>query len=135
MSIDRSDKERALVSKMFSELYPDVLSTSVVGKGLERLFEVMDELEIDAPSAREITAVFVARCVVDEIIPPSFLSDVVICSLGGEIIEKAKRMLSREHMGAVRYLLGSTFAFLLFVLICSAWNTCGAQETDGRLAR
>ena len=89
------------MSKMLSELYPDVLSTSVVGKGFERLFEVMDELEIDAPSARDVTAVFVARCVVDEIIPPSFLSDVVICSLGGEIIEKAKRMLSREHMGAV----------------------------------
>lgn len=100
MSMDRNDKERELVSRLLSEFYPDVLSTNVIGKGFERLFEIMDELEKDAPRAKDITATFIARCVVDEILPPSFLSDVVICSLGGDIIEHARRMLSREHMGA-----------------------------------
>jgi len=100
MSMDRSDKERELASRLLSDFYPDVLSTNVIGKGFERIFEIIDELEKDAPAARDVTATFIARCVVDEILPPSFLADVVVCSLGGDIIEHAKRMLSREHMGA-----------------------------------
>lgn len=100
MSMDHGDKERELASKLLSDFYPDVLSTNVIGKGFERLFEIIDELEKDAPNARDITATFIARCVVDEILPPSFLADVVVCSLGGDLIDHAKRMLSREHMGA-----------------------------------
>lgn len=100
MSMDKSDKEREFASRLLSNFYPDVLSTNVIGKGFERIFEIIDELEKDAPAARDITATYIARCVVDEILPPSFLADVVVCSLGGDIIEHAKRMLSREHMGA-----------------------------------
>lgn len=100
MSMDRSDKERELASKLLSDFYPDILSTNVIGKGFERLFEIIEELEKDCPTARQIAATFIARCVVDEVLPPSFLSDVVVCSLGGDIIDHAKRMLTREHMGA-----------------------------------
>lgn len=100
MSMDRTDKERELASRLLSDFYPEVLSTNVIGKGFERTFEIIDELEKDAPAARDITATFIARCVVDEILPPSFLADVVVCSLGGDIVDHAKRMLSREHMGA-----------------------------------
>lgn len=45
-------------------------------------------------------ATYVARAVVDEVLPPSFLVDAVVCNLGGDIIEHAKRMLSRDHAGA-----------------------------------
>lgn len=100
MSMDRTDKERELSSRLLSNFYPDVLSTNIIGKGFERIFEIIDELEKDAPCARDVTATFIARCVVDEIMPPSFLADPVVCSLGGDIIDHAKRMLSREHMGA-----------------------------------
>lgn len=100
MSMDRGDKERELASRLLSDFYPDTMSTNVIGKGFERLFEIIDELEKDAPKAREIAATFIARCVVDEILPPSFLSDVIVRSLGGDIIDHAKRMLSRDHMGA-----------------------------------
>ena len=100
MSFDRSDRERELVSKLFSMGYPDVFSTNMLGKGFERLFELIDEIEKDAPKARDMLATFVARAVVDDILPPAFLSDAVVCNLGGDIIEYAKRMLSRDHGGA-----------------------------------
>jgi len=100
MSLDRTDREKELVSQMLSAAYPDLLSTNVIGKGFERLFELVDELEKDAPSALDVIAIFLARCVIDEVLPPSFLSDVVVCNLGGEVVEHAKRLLSREHMGA-----------------------------------
>lgn len=101
MSFDKGDRERELVSQMLSQGYPNAFSTNTVGKGFERLFELVDEIEKDAPSAREMLAKFLARAVVDEVLPPSFLADAVISNLGGEVVEHAKRMLSRDHGGVL----------------------------------
>jgi programmed cell death protein 4 len=100
MSFDASDRERERVSRLLSAGYPEIFSSNMIGKGFERLFELIDEIEKDVPSAREMLSIFLARAVVDEILPPSFLKDAVVCNLGGEIIEHAKRMLSRDHGGA-----------------------------------
>jgi programmed cell death protein 4 len=81
-------------------LHPDILSTNVIGKGFERLFELIDDIEKDAPFARNILSTYLARAVVDEVLPPSFLNDAVVINLGGEIVEHAKRMLSSHHNGA-----------------------------------
>eukprot|EP01038_Epipyxis_sp_PR26KG_P007629 gene7629-10386_t len=101
MSLDRNDREKESVSRLLNELYPDILSSNVIGKGFERLFEIVDEIEIDCPSARVILSTYLARAVMDEVLPPSFLNDAVICNLGGDIVEHAKRMLSRDHAGAM----------------------------------
>jgi programmed cell death protein 4 len=73
------------------------LATSDVQKGFERLLEMVDEYEIDVPGATRFVASFLARAVVDEIVPPRFLMDPMIASLGGEAVSEAKAMLSREH--------------------------------------
>ena len=99
-SCDKSDRDRELVSQLLSALYPNVLSSNTIGKGFERLFEIVDEIEKDAPAAKTILATFLARAVVDEVLPPSYLADSVVCSLGGEVVEQAKIMLSRDHAGA-----------------------------------
>lgn len=99
-ALDREDSHREQVSRLLSELYPDILSSNMIGKGFERLFEIVDEVEIDCPQAPSMLAAFVARAVIDEVLPPSFLKDNVVCNLGGEIIEHAKLMLSRDHGGA-----------------------------------
>mmetsp|Transcript_5543 Transcript_5543/g.5702 ORF Transcript_5543/g.5702 Transcript_5543/m.5702 type:complete len:389 (+) Transcript_5543:1612-2778(+) len=101
MSLDRTDREREQISQLISSCYPDILSTNMIGKGFERLFELVDELVKDVPSAREKLTTYLARCVVDEVLPPSFLSDIVVRNLGGEIVEHAKRLLSREHASAM----------------------------------
>lgn len=72
----------------------------MIEKGLERLFEIVDEIEKDAPSARSIMAAYIARGVVDEVIPPSYLNDPVACDLGSDMIDRAKLLLSRDHVGA-----------------------------------
>lgn len=41
--------QRELVSKLLSEAYPDVLSSREVCKGFERLFENIDDIQLDAP--------------------------------------------------------------------------------------
>lgn len=97
MAMDRKDRERELVSRFLSSANPSLLSTDDLGKGFERLFELMDELSIDTPGAAEITAAFLARAVIDEILPPAFLIDPVVVGLGGDVVVKTKRILCRDH--------------------------------------
>lgn len=99
-SCDKTDRERESVSQLLSALYPDVLSSAAIGKGFERLFEIVDEIVKDCPAAKDILATFLARAVIDEILPPSFLADTVVCTLGREVVDHAKLMLSRDHAGA-----------------------------------
>mmetsp|Transcript_68119 Transcript_68119/g.188819 ORF Transcript_68119/g.188819 Transcript_68119/m.188819 type:complete len:310 (+) Transcript_68119:608-1537(+) len=97
MAMDRKERERELVSKLLSASSPELLTTDQLGKGFERLFEFIDDLELDTPGATEITAAFLARAVVDEIIPPAFLVDPVVVGLGGDVVAQTKRILSRDH--------------------------------------
>lgn len=100
MSLDKGDRERELVSKLFCALFPDILSSSTIGKGFERLFEIADEIEKDPPAAKNCIAILLARAVVDEVLPPSFLADSAVCNLGGEMVEHANLiLLSRDHAG------------------------------------
>jgi programmed cell death protein 4 len=100
MSFDKGDRERELISKFLCYAHPDLLSTSMIGRGFERLFEIIEEIEKDAPGAKDMLAKFLARCVLDEVLSPSFLNDAIVCNLGGEVVDHTKRMLSQEHIGA-----------------------------------
>jgi len=97
LSLDRNDRERELVSKLLNAAHPSLLAAKHLQTGFTRLFEIADELEIDVPGAIANLAAFLARAVVDEILPPSFLIDPIVSGLGGDIIEDTKRILSREH--------------------------------------
>ena len=70
LSLDRSDRERELVSKFLSAAHPKTLPVEQLGKGFERVFEFVDDLEIDVPGASDIVAAFVARALVDGERPP-----------------------------------------------------------------
>lgn len=51
----------------------------------------------DDGSARPIISTFLARAVVDEILPPSFIMDPIVMRVGGDIVEQAKKKLSINH--------------------------------------
>lgn len=100
-ALDRRAHERELCSKLFAASVPaKLLSTADVQRGFERLFESLDDLIIDAPLAPRVVSDFVVRCVVDEALPPAALADRVFAALGGEVVGRARRVLSREHAGA-----------------------------------
>jgi programmed cell death protein 4 len=83
------------VSRLLCELHPKVLTDKDIANGFEHLLEDVDDLTIDAPEAKSIVGTFLARAVVDEVLPPAFLSNRV-----GECVENAVRLLSMEHCGA-----------------------------------
>jgi programmed cell death protein 4 len=73
------------VSRLLSAAYPELLDSDTVARGFQRLFEMIDDLQLDAPAARPLAASFLARAVVDEILPPSFLRDPIMARLGGTL--------------------------------------------------
>mmetsp|Transcript_19420 Transcript_19420/g.28774 ORF Transcript_19420/g.28774 Transcript_19420/m.28774 type:complete len:394 (+) Transcript_19420:52-1233(+) len=98
MSLDKKDHERELISKILSEAYPKLFDSKEIGKGFQRLFEMIDDIQLDAPSARTYVSSFLARAIVDEILPPSFLRNNEIVSIGGDIVKGATNLLSRDHV-------------------------------------
>jgi len=100
-AIDRNNRERELVSRLISEGYPHVLRSGDIMKGFKRLFEIVEELQLDVPKANEYLSTFLARCIIDEVIPPIFLQDPRVSQISGEIVEDAKKKLSRSHAGAI----------------------------------
>lgn len=100
MSMDRKDRERELVSRLISALYPKVMPMPQIAKAFERLFELADDLELDNPEAKKHIAQFLGRAVVDDVLPPSFLSDPLMEDMGGEIVHEARSLLSMRHGSA-----------------------------------
>ncbi|GAB9469647.1 Programmed cell death protein [Globisporangium polare] len=97
ISMDKNDKERELVSRLLSELYLNGLTPSQISMGFRRVLLLADDLQIDIPNARSMLAIFIARGVVDEIVPPSFLEDPFINRYAPDIAAEAIKKLSINH--------------------------------------
>lgn len=74
MAMDRHDKEKEMASVLLSALYVDVISSSHISQGFFMLLESADDLAVDILDAVDILALFIARAVVDDIIPPAFIA-------------------------------------------------------------
>uniref|UniRef100_A0AAV1TW22 MI domain-containing protein n=1 Tax=Peronospora matthiolae TaxID=2874970 RepID=A0AAV1TW22_9STRA len=100
MAMDKHDKERELASRLVSTLYLDGLTAGQVLMGFRRVLLLAGDLQIDIPSAKNMLAIFCARAVVDEILPPSFLEDPFITRYAPEIAAEAIKKLSINHATA-----------------------------------
>ena len=50
MAMDRKERSREAACRLLAYLHADgILTTNDIGKGFERLFEYMDDLEADVP--------------------------------------------------------------------------------------
>ncbi|KAJ1413251.1 MIF4G-like domain superfamily [Sesbania bispinosa] len=102
MAMDRHDKEKEMASVLLSALYADVISPSQIRDGFFMLLESADDLAVDILDAVDILALFLARAVVDDILPPAFLARarkaLPESSNGVQVIQTAeKSYLSAPH--------------------------------------
>ncbi|CAH9109855.1 unnamed protein product [Cuscuta epithymum] len=74
MAMDRHDKEKEMASVLLSALYADVISSAQISRGFFMLLESTDDLAVDILDAVDILALFIARAVVDDILPPAFIA-------------------------------------------------------------
>ncbi|KAG7337014.1 MA3 domain containing protein [Nitzschia inconspicua] len=100
ISLDRHPRERELISRLLTCLHPSPLKDRDMEDGFDILLDSLDDLSTDVPEARTMVANFLARAVVDEVLPPAFLSDQNNKRPGELVIEKAISLLSREHCTA-----------------------------------
>jgi len=99
-ALEKHDRERELTSCLFSSLYGEVLSENQIEKGFRRIIERCPDLILDTPSAADVVGGFIARAIVDEIIPPAFLQRVSSqTEAGKEALAKAKRLLEGKNIG------------------------------------
>ncbi|XP_010248756.1 PREDICTED: uncharacterized protein LOC104591570 [Nelumbo nucifera] len=102
MAMDRHDKEKEMASVLLSALYADVISSAQISQGFVMLLESADDLALDILDAVDILALFIARAVVDDILPPAFLTrakkTLPETSKGLQVIQTAeKSYLSAPH--------------------------------------
>uniref|UniRef100_A0A1S3YQ08 Programmed cell death protein 4-like n=1 Tax=Nicotiana tabacum TaxID=4097 RepID=A0A1S3YQ08_TOBAC len=102
LAMDRHDKEKEMTSVLLSALYADVISPTQISKGFYMLLESADDLSVDIPDTVNILALFIARAVVDDILPPAFIARVrkmlPKSSKGFQVLQTAeKSYLSAPH--------------------------------------
>jgi len=75
------------------------LSKSDVEKGFTILLERVDDLQLDVPNALTYLSIFIARAVVDEVLPPAFLLRVDLGEhdAGTQVLRQAQALLKQEN--------------------------------------
>ncbi|CAA3000452.1 programmed cell death 4 [Olea europaea subsp. europaea] len=102
MAMDRHDKEKEMASVLLSALYAEVINSTQISQGFFMLLESADDLAVDIVDTVDILALFIARAVVDDILPPSFITKarklIPEASKGFEVLRTAeKSYLSAPH--------------------------------------
>ncbi|KAL3830490.1 hypothetical protein ACJIZ3_019292 [Penstemon smallii] len=95
IAMDRRDKEKEMASILLSSFYGDAIDPQQVYKGFQKLVESADDLIVDIPDTVDILALFISRAVVDDILPPSFLTKTMAYlgndSKGIDVIKRAEK--------------------------------------------
>ena len=100
ISLDREDRERELICQLLCQLnaqgvivYEDLIT------GFTRLIFQADDMKSDWPRIVEWLAKFIARGLIDEILPPAFLQNCLRLNIGGatgkEICDAAAGVVQR----------------------------------------
>ena len=112
LACDRRAAEREAASVALASLVGDatmappnsplgVLSHEAAATGFLSLLDAAEDLALDVPAAPRLLSLFVARAVVDEVLPPSFLADAVPAlranSLGLAAVAAAGASLGARH--------------------------------------
>eukprot|EP00297_Palpitomonas_bilix_P003993 CAMPEP_0113905956 /NCGR_PEP_ID=MMETSP0780_2-20120614/24405_1 /TAXON_ID=652834 /ORGANISM="Palpitomonas bilix" /LENGTH=746 /DNA_ID=CAMNT_0000900353 /DNA_START=124 /DNA_END=2364 /DNA_ORIENTATION=+ /assembly_acc=CAM_ASM_000599 len=96
ISLDMKGRDREAASQLLSALYGSgIVTRQEVAKGFSRLLDEVNDLCIDAPFAKDHAAAFIARCVYDDILPPSFTATARIGLMNNSV---RSHVLSRAHM-------------------------------------
>eukprot|EP01112_Ceratiomyxa_fruticulosa_P008007 TRINITY_DN2077_c0_g2_i3.p1 TRINITY_DN2077_c0_g2~~TRINITY_DN2077_c0_g2_i3.p1 ORF type:complete len:372 (-),score=90.49 TRINITY_DN2077_c0_g2_i3:171-1286(-) len=100
-AMEKHDRERELVSHLLPSLYPNCLSYEKIAEGFSALLERLQDLKLDTPTAPELLSMFLARAVIDDVLPPSFLSpDTADEELAKDTLQKAWGLTRGKHAGS-----------------------------------
>jgi len=98
VAMEKQAYERELTSKLFSALYSKVISAEQFEQGFQIVLDKIDDVALDVPDVADVLAKFLARAVVDEIVPPAFLKSAVAeTPLAKESLSLASALATEKH--------------------------------------
>jgi len=99
-SLDKHDRERELASELLSALVGNIIPEHQIARGLSLVLSRVPDLSLDIPGAADLVGDFIARAVVDEVVPPAYLHQLRGESNGEkEAIARVKRLLEGKNVG------------------------------------
>ena len=98
LAMDRAHREKEASATLLSALYPSALSGAQIQRGFVRLVEAVDDLSIDVPDAAETLGMFIARAIIDDILPPSFPDTVAAMSTCESKKAQEALLLAHGHL-------------------------------------
>lgn len=75
LALEEKPANREMVSVLLSDLYGHELNGREMAKGFETVLSEMEDLVLDTPDAPVVVGNFMARCVADDCLPPSFITN------------------------------------------------------------
>lgn len=104
IALEHKNMHRELTSKLISDVYGDkIINKQEIEFGFQALLNALPELILDTPEAPEILGMFMARCIADDCLNPSFLKEQMVhaTDMQLEALSKAQHYLQMKH-GLVR---------------------------------
>jgi len=98
MSMEKGSFERESVSKLLCALYENTIPPAKMTEGFQCVLDAMDDIVLDTPDAADLASKFLARAIVDEIIPPAFLKHAAAQStLAKEAIALTNALVTEKY--------------------------------------
>lgn len=97
-ALDGGNKERELASQTLVHVSGGVIDNSQIHQGIHRLLSGVEDLFLDVPDVLRLLSCFLARAVVDEVLPPAFLArgDFSNSDMATQVLEQAQVLLQAE---------------------------------------
>jgi len=93
--LEKQAYERELISKLISSVYNEVAKIS---EGFQAALDSIDDLALDNPDAVDVLSKFLARAIVDEVVPPAFLKTAYTeSSRAKETLALATALVTEKH--------------------------------------
>jgi len=97
-SMEKQPYEREHISRLLSAVYSTVIPPEQIVEGFQQTMDVLEDVVLDSPAAVEMLAKFLARAIVDEIVPPAFLHTAFAESpLSKEVLALAHGLVNDPH--------------------------------------
>jgi len=98
MSMEKGSYEKELVSKLLSVLYGKELPPAKISEGFQCVLDAIDDIVLDSPDAVDLASKFLARAIVDEVVPPAFLKHAAANSrLAQEVLALTNALITEKY--------------------------------------
>ena len=96
-ALDRKEREREMTSHLLNSLYSVIIPPETMKRGFESVIQSLDDTSLDVPDALNLVSFFIARAICDDLLPPSFVSQISSGPDSTNLKTKVEKLLAGPH--------------------------------------